>query len=95
MIPHSQKLRLGTGARPAKVSGVWNSRVEDGRGTLGHAATLAKLTTMRRAGRRWPTSVFEDEPGTAHLLTRDEATPARGRIGSQEARPPLTNHLRA
>jgi hypothetical protein len=49
MIPHSQKLRLGTEARPAKVSGVWNSRVEDGRGTLGHAATLAKLTTMRRA----------------------------------------------
>ena len=38
---------------------------------------------------------FEDEPGTAHLLTRDEAAPARGRTGSQEAGPPLTNHLRA
>jgi hypothetical protein len=45
-------------------------------------------------GRRSPTSI-RGRPGTAHLLTRDEATPARGRIGSQEARPPLTNHLRA
>jgi hypothetical protein len=47
----------------------------------------------KRAGARL--RLFEDEPGTAHLLTRDEATPARERIGSQEARPPLTNHLRA
>ena len=41
------------------------------RSSIGSASSSA-ITT----GRRWPTSIFEEEPGprsAAHLLTRDEA----------------------